>query len=144
MLPQPTTSNDERSASGWIAKRALNIGSIGYLGDISLLVSIASTFSSYRGHLAAFGSLKYSPESSWSRLVLSDGDHSGGDPKYITLLIFSLLINEEYIPGTRIIGCFGRSNQLYDVRYLHLSIFGDVSAFRRSEKLITFINLPEA
>jgi hypothetical protein len=45
-----------------------------------MLVGIASTFSSHRGYLAAFGSLKYSPESSLSRFVLGDGDHNGGDP----------------------------------------------------------------
>lgn len=63
MLPQPTTSSDNRSKSGCIAKSALNAGSVGQ-----------------RGYLVVFESLKYSPESSLSRFLLGDGDHNGGAP----------------------------------------------------------------
>lgn len=55
-------------------------GWLGSYGTSAMIVGIASTFSSYRGYLAAFGSLKYSPESSLSRFVLGNGDYSGGDP----------------------------------------------------------------
>jgi hypothetical protein len=58
--------------------------------------------SSYRGYLAAFGSLKYSPESSMRRFVLIDGDHNGGDP--LLSVSFYAQPADEFLPGTKIVG----------------------------------------